>query len=303
MPHPPRADGPLVEAARAKLNLDLLLTGKRANGYHELDSLVVFAEVADRLTLRPAARLAVDCVGPFAADLPPGDGNIVRRAVQRLAAALGTAPGVAVTLDKRLPVASGIGGGSADAAAALRGLARLWGITPDAPVLAETALALGSDVLACLHGRTARMRGIGEQIEFLPPTPPLDLVLLNPGIPLGTPEVFARVRPEQFATRLGLVPERLDAAWLAGSRNDLELPARRLLPEIGAVLAALAATPGCRLARMSGSGPTCFGLFDDAAAAQSAASTLAATHPGWWSMATQAGAESAVNIAPARPRA
>ena len=303
MPHPPPADGPLVEAARAKLNLDLLLTGKRANGYHELDSLVVFAEVADRLTLRPAAGLAVDCVGPFAADLPPGDGNIVRRAASRLAIAIGVAPRVAITLDKRLPVASGIGGGSADAAAALRGLARLWGIAPDAPVLAETALALGSDVLACLHGRTARMRGIGEQIEFLPPTPPLDLVLLNPGIPLGTPEVFALVRPERFATRLGLVPEHLDAAWLAGSRNDLELPARRLLPEIGAVLAALGATPGCRLARMSGSGPTCFGLFDDAAAAQSAASTLAAAHPGWWAMATQAGAESAVNIAPARPRA
>ncbi|MGE3738421.1 MAG: 4-(cytidine 5'-diphospho)-2-C-methyl-D-erythritol kinase [Geminicoccaceae bacterium] len=303
MPSPPPAEPPLVERAPAKLNLDLLLTGRRPNGYHELDSVVVFAELGDRLTLRPHSELLVECTGPFGADLPAGDGNIVRRAALRLAGAVGAAPRVAITLDTRLPVASGIGGGSADAAATLRGLARLWGIAPDAPVLTGTALALGSDVLACLHSRSARMRGIGEQIEFLPPTPPLDLVLLNPGLPLGTPEVFALVRPEQFATRPGPVPERLDAGWLATSRNDLEAPARRLLPAIGAVLAALESTPGCRLARMSGSGPTCFGLFDGAAAARAAAATLAAAHPGWWSAATRAGAESAMDIAPARHRA
>jgi 4-diphosphocytidyl-2-C-methyl-D-erythritol kinase len=303
MPSPPPAEPPLVERAPAKLNLDLLLTGRRANGYHELDSVVVFAEVGDVLTLRPHAELLVECAGPFGADLPAGDGNIVRRAALRLAEAVGAAPGVAITLDKRLPVASGIGGGSADAAAALRGLARLWGIAPDAPVLAETALALGSDVLACLHSRTARMRGIGERIEFLPAMVPLDLVLLNPGLPLGTPEVFALVRPELFASRPGPVPERLDAHWLAGTRNNLESPARRLVPEIAAVLSALAATPGCRLARMSGSGPTCFGLFAGPATAQAAAATLAAAHPGWWSVATRAGAESAMEIAPAPHRA
>lgn len=289
MPSPPPAEPVLVETARAKLNLDLLLTGKRANGYHELDSLVVFAEVGDLLTLRPAPELAVECVGPFATELPSGDGNIVRRAALRLAQAVGVAARVAITLDKRLPVASGIGGGSADAAAALRALARLWRIPPEAPVLKETALALGSDVLACLHGRTARMRGIGELIEFLPPLAPLDLVLLNPGRPLITAEVFAGVRPELFALRPGPLPEAPDLAWLAATRNDLELPARRLMPEIAAVLTALAAVPGCCLARMSGSGPTCFGVFDDAATAVRAEKLLRAAHPGWWSIATRAG--------------
>lgn len=289
MPRRLPAEPPLVETAPAKLNLDLLLTGKRANGYHELDSVVVFAEFGDVLTLRPHTELAIECTGPFAGGLPAGDGNIVRRAALRLAEAVGVSPKVRITLDKRLPVASGIGGGSADAAATLRGLARLWGIAPDAPVLTATALGLGSDVLACLHGRSARMRGTGELIEFLPPLPPLDLALLNPGVPLGTPEVFALVRPEQFASRPGTLPERLDAAWLAATRNDLEPSARHLLPEIAAVLAALVATPGCRLARMSGSGPTCFGLFDDAAAAQAAATILAAAHRSWWSVATRAG--------------
>lgn len=289
MPSPPPAEPPLVEKAPAKLNLDLLLTGRRANGYHELDSVVVFAAVGDLLTLRPHPELLVECTGPFGADLPDGDGNIVRRAALRLAEAVGASPRVAITLDKRLPVASGIGGGSADAAATLRSLARLWGIAPDAPVLAATALGLGSDVLACLHSRTARMRGTGELIEFLPATPLLDLVLLNPGIPLGTPQVFAQVRPELFAPRPGPLPERLDVLWLAATRNDLEPPARRLLPEIGAVLAALTAAPNCRLARMSGSGPTCFGLFADTATAQAAAATLALAHPGWWSLATRAG--------------
>jgi 4-diphosphocytidyl-2-C-methyl-D-erythritol kinase len=290
MPSPPRpAERSIVETARAKLNLDLLLTGRRPNGYHELDSVVVFAEFGDRLTLTPADRLTIECAGPFAADVPTRDGNILHRAVMRLADATRSDPSVTVRLDKHLPVASGIGGGSADAAATLRGLARLWRLPPDAPILHETALALGSDVLACLHSRSARMRGIGERIEFMPGLQPLDLVLLNPRRPLGTAEVFAGVRPELFATRAEILPAKPDLAWLASTRNDLEDPAQRLMPEIRAVLEALVAAPGCRLSRMSGSGPTCFGVFDDGRAAGMAVKMLSVAHPDWWAVATRAG--------------
>ena len=282
MPSPPPAEAGLVEIARAKLNLDLILTGRRPNGYHELDSVVAFADVGDALTFAPAAELRIACSGPFAAALPDGDGNIVRRAALRLAEAAQVPARAAIGLDKRLPVASGIGGGSADAAAALRGLARLWRIPPDAPLLAATALALGSDVLACLGSRSARMRGIGEVIEPLPSLPSFHLVLANPNVALTTPAVFAQVEPSLFGRRAEPIPAAPDLAWLRGGRNDLEVPARRLLPVIDEVLAALAALPGCRLARMSGTGSTCFGLFEQPAAAAAAARELAAAHPGWW---------------------
>ena len=282
MPSPPPAEAGLVEIARAKLNLDLILTGRRPNGYHELDSVVAFADVGDRLSFAAAEDLRIDCAGPFAADLPDGDGNIVRRAALRLAEAAEVPARAAIRLEKRLPVASGIGGGSADAAAALRGLARMWRIPPDAPILARTALALGSDVLACLGSRSARMRGIGEVIEPLPSLPPFHLVLANPNIALSTPAVFALVEPGLFGTRAGPIPATPDLAWLLGGRNDLEVPARRLLPTVDEVLAALADLPGCRLARMSGTGSTCFGVFDDGTAAAQAAGRLARSRPGWW---------------------
>ena len=285
----PPAEAGIVERARAKLNLDLILTGRRPDGYHELDSVVAFADVGDELAFAMADELRVECHGPFAADLPAGAGNIVHRAALRLADAAGIAPRALVRLDKRLPVASGIGGGSADAAATLRGLGRLWGLPADAPLLATAALALGSDVLACLIGRSARMSGIGELIEPLPELPSLHLVLLNPGQPLSTAAVFGRVRPELFGARAQPVPAQPQPDWLAGSRNDLEIPARALMPLIGELLRTLAATPGCRLARMSGSGPTCFGLFDDALTAAQAAAALGATRPGWWAIACEVG--------------
>jgi 4-diphosphocytidyl-2-C-methyl-D-erythritol kinase len=282
MPSRHPAEPGIVERAPAKLNLDLILTGRRPNGYHELDSIVAFANVGDLLSVAPADALQVACTGPFAADLPDGDGNIVYRAALRLAEAVGVPARAAIRLEKRLPVASGIGGGSADAAAALRGLARLWGVPPEAPLLARTALSLGSDVLACLGSRSARMRGIGEVIEPLPSLPRFHLVLANPGAALSTAAVFALVEPGLFGTRADPVPAAPDLAWLRAGRNDLEIPARRLLPAIDGVLAALAGLPGCRLARMSGSGSTCFGVFDDAPAARAAAAMLAAAWPNWW---------------------
>lgn len=286
---PPPAEARIVEQARAKLNLDLILTGRRPDGYHELDSVVAFADVGDELTFAAAGDLRVECHGPFAADLPTGERNLVQRAARRLAEAAGVAPHALVRLDKRLPVASGIGGGSADAAAALRGLARLWGLPRHSSLLAEAALALGSDVLACLGSRSAHMRGIGEVIEALPEMPPLHLVLLNPGQPLSTAAVFAQVRPGLFGERSEPVPALPEPDWLARSRNDLERPARALMPAIGELLATLAAVPGCRLARMSGSGPTCFGRFDDSAAARRAAAYLAAVRPGYWAAACVVG--------------
>jgi 4-diphosphocytidyl-2-C-methyl-D-erythritol kinase len=157
------------------------------------------------------------------------------------------------------------------------------------PVLAEVALSLGSDVLACLRSRPARMRGIGEIVEPLPNARELEVVLANPGRPLATSEVFAAVRPERFGRRENALPAASDWAWLQGSRNDLELPARALMPVIGELLATLAARPGCRLARMSGSGPTCFGLFDHPSEARAAAAEIAAAEPGWWVTACRTG--------------
>jgi 4-diphosphocytidyl-2-C-methyl-D-erythritol kinase len=259
------------------------VTGRRADGYHLLDSLVVFLDLADELTLVPAAALDVRTRGPMAEDLPAGEANIVLRAARALARATGAIQGAAITLDKRLPVAAGIGGGSADAAAALRGLCRLWGVRPAPEALAELALGLGADVPACLDGRPLRMRGVGERLDPLAGLPPLDLVLVNPRRPLATADVFRALRlppgrVEEPSAALDLAP--LDRLW--PSRNDLEAPAQALLPEIGRVLAGLRETPGCRLARMSGSGPTCFGLFADLRAAQAAALELARRHPGWW---------------------
>jgi 4-diphosphocytidyl-2-C-methyl-D-erythritol kinase len=285
----PAAAEPLVrERAPAKLNLDLHVTGRRADGYHLLDSLVVFLDLADELTLTPAASLDLRAQGPMAGDLPAGQGNIVLRAARALARATSVTDGAAITLDKRLPVAAGIGGGSADAAAALRGLCRLWGVRPEPEALAELALGLGADVPACLDGRPLRMCGVGERLDPLADLPPLDLVLVNPRRPLATADVFRTLALPQGG--LEEPPAALDLApldRLPRSRNDLEAPAQARLPEIGRVLAALGETPGCRLARMSGSGPTCFGLFADAPAAQAAALELARRQPGWWVVASR----------------
>jgi 4-diphosphocytidyl-2-C-methyl-D-erythritol kinase len=285
--HPPAAIG---ERAHAKVNLDLLITGRRADGYHQLDSLVVFVELADRLTFQHRRELTLELGGPFAAGLESEGDNLVLRAARALAAHLGRGPGARIVLDKQLPLAAGLGGGSADAAATLRGLGRLWQATLAPGELAAMALRLGADVPVCLASRPVRMRGIGEILEPVPGLPRLDLLLVNPGVPVATAAVFAGLggRVPEAAPGHDRPLDRADlAGWLARRPNHLEAPARRLAPVIDEVLAALGAQPGCRLARLSGSGATCFGLFADPAGAAAAAAAIAAARPGWWVRATR----------------
>jgi len=281
-----------VEAfAPAKINLTLHVTGQRADGYHLLDSLVIFADAGDRLSFAAAEGLHLNVTGPRAQGVPTDARNLVLKAAALFDGAREPGTGAAITLDKHLPAAAGIGGGSSDAAAALRGLARLW----DLPLpTGEAVLALGADVPVCIVPRAVRMRGVGEEIAPAPAMPELGLVLANPGIEVPTPAVFAALARKDNAPMPPL-PGWADAGtlaqWLAGQRNDLEAPARALAPVIDTVLNALAQGPGCLLARMSGSGATCFGLHATRAEAETAARHLAEAFPDWWVKA--AGAYSA----------
>jgi 4-diphosphocytidyl-2-C-methyl-D-erythritol kinase len=271
----------LCEFAPAKVNLFLHLVGKRAGGYHLLDSLVVFADVGDRLSAVPAAGFSLAVEGPFAGALEGASDNLVLRAARLLAEHCGVGPALALTLEKRLPVAGGIGGGSADAAAALRLLGRAWGVAPGE--LERFAGQLGADVPVCLAGVPARMSGIGEKLAAAPALPEFGLVLVNPGVGLSTAEVFGArsgVFSEPADLPLGWTDTAGMTAVLAALRNDLEEPAIRLCPVIGQVLRRIAQLPGCLLARMSGSGSTCFGLFGDAAAARAAVRELSCGD--WW---------------------
>jgi 4-diphosphocytidyl-2-C-methyl-D-erythritol kinase len=282
----------LDELATAKVNLDLWVVGRRADGYHELDSLVVFAPPCDRLRFEAAARLSLEVTGPFAAALAGAPDNLVLRAARALAGQVGRPPAARISLDKRIPVAAGLGGGSADAAATLRGLNRLWRLGLTAADLTRLAAALGADVPVCLAARPTRMRGIGDQLEPVRGLPELALLLVNPRQPVATAAVFAGLaRTAGLPPELGPPPATRDGllAWLRARPNHLEVPARRRLPAIGDVLAALAGQPGCALARVSGSGATCFGLFEDGDALARAASALAAAHPDWWVAPTTAG--------------
>jgi 4-diphosphocytidyl-2-C-methyl-D-erythritol kinase len=274
------ATEPVGEAAPAKLNLCLHVTGRRADGYHLLESLVVFADVADQVRAASAPGLSLTVTGAEGPGLSAGPANLVLRAARTMGVT-----DAALALEKHLPVASGIGGGSADAAAALRALARLTG--KPLPSAVEV-LRLGADVPVCLAGRPARMTGIGEVLAPLPPLPPLWCVLVNPRVAVPTPQVFAALAlrenpPVPDLPASALVSAPAFAAWLdRHSRNDLVPPAREVAPVLAQVQSALAATPDCLLARMSGSGGTHFGLYASEAAATAAGSTLRAAHPGWW---------------------
>lgn len=262
--------------APAKVNLTLHVTGRRADGYHLLDSLVIFADVGDRLRVAPGAGFTV--TGPRAAGVPVDDSNLVLRAARLI-----PDHGLAITLDKHLPAASGIGGGSSDAAATLLALAQATGqALPEAAAI----LGLGADVPVCLQGRPTRMSGIGESLSAVPPLPPVHMVLVNPGIAVATPDVFRRLDSPDNAPMPAQLPDWLDAAdlarWLATQRNDLEAPACDLAPEIARTLAAIAATDDTLIARMSGSGATCFGLYATRAQADAAAAALGDANPEWW---------------------
>lgn len=275
----------VVTEAPAKINLYLHVTGKRADGYHLLDSLIAFADVGDTIEASDADALTLGCDGPFGAALGSEPDNLVLKAARLLAERADVAAQAHLRLTKRLPIASGIGGGSADAAATLHALCDLWGLALPERTMNVLAAKLGADVPICLHGQAAYIGGIGEIIEPAPRLPEAGILLANPGQGLSTPSVFKSFTgPMTAAQRFEGAPKdaRELADMLAARRNDLTDAAIALVPEIATMLNALEKLAGARLARMSGSGATCFALFDDKATAEQAANQLAAEHPGWW---------------------
>ena len=278
----------MLRFAPAKLNLFLHLTGKRTDGYHLLDSLVVFLDVADRLTIAPGDALSLTVNGAFAEAAGDVSQNLVLRAARALQQATGATRGAALHLEKHIPVGAGLGGGSSDAAAALLGLNDHWQLGLDAPALAAIAAPLGADVPMCLAGISARVGGIGEVIAPLAePLPALPLLLAHPRLPLSTPDVYRAVTPADIGDEAALdtaqhiTTTQALAAILASTRNDLTAPACRVQPAVAHVLAALAA-PSPTLVRMSGSGACCFALYPHAAERDAAVAGLQASHPEWW---------------------
>lgn len=285
---------PLIEVARAKVNLTLRVHGRRTDGYHDIESLVAFADCADTLTLALAPDLQLTTTGPRAQDCGEGADNLVIRAAFALGERIKGLKAGHFTLEKHLPVAAGIGGGSADAAAALRLLARANGIDADDPRVVDVARETGADIPVCLASRACTMTGVGEQLSFLT-LPKLPCVMVNPCVAVATKDVFAALgllHGELLAGPVDVVqsrdwpgPEAAFDEWLhaiSESTNDLEPPAIKVEPIVGDVLAALRATSGIGLARMSGSGATCFGIFKNADDAGQAAKTIAQANPGWW---------------------
>lgn len=266
----------MEETGFAKINLALHVRGREPDGFHRIETIFAFCEDGDRLRVEPDDRIGLRVAGPFAAALGCGEDNLVLRAARALAEQCGVDRGAAITLEKNLPVAAGLGGGSADAGAALRLLPRFWGVTPGPEDLHAIAVGLGADVPACLASRTARGDGRGDRLasweeEDVSGTP---VLLVNPNVPLSTGAVF----------RAWDGVDRGPLTGLEGSRNDLEAPAIDLVPVVAEALAALA---DAELARMSGSGATCYGLYGTAAARDSAAARIRASHPGWWTLATR----------------
>jgi len=284
----------LVEDGRAKVNLTLRVVGRRVDGYHDLESVVAFADCADRLTLDPKPELSLKTTGPLAEACGELSDNLVLKAAQLLAERVPDLKVGAFILDKVLPVAAGIGGGSADAAAALRLLARLNGLAPDDPRLIEVALETGADVPVCLASRACDMAGVGETLVALN-VPRLPCVMVNPRVPVATRDVFAALGLRNGELLVGAtdvieapawpdegasLSEWVEALSLVG--NDLEEPATRIQPAIGEVLSVLGASAGVRLARMSGSGATCFAIFASAPDARAASQKIMLDRPQWW---------------------
>lgn len=274
--------------APAKINLFLHVGAADADGYHPLASLVAFADIGDRVSVQPAERLSLEVEGPFAPTLAGDNDNLILRALRCLGQATGKGPpALKVVLDKQLPIAAGLGGGSSDAGAALRLSGQALGLGPDDPALETAAAVVGADGPMCLHARPAWAEGRGDWLTIEPRLPDLPIVLVNPGVPSPTGPVYRAydAGPVRSADR----PAPPDdwsphgmAAWLSRQRNDLEAPALSLAPAIGEALAAVAASQGVLLTRMSGSGATVFGLYADDAAARAAGEALAAHRPEWW---------------------
>ena len=284
----------LIEEARAKVNLTLRVVGRRVDGYHDLESLVAFADCADRLSLVPGPGLDLTTIGPLASACGETADNLVLKAARLLGERVPDLKAGSFTLDKVLPVAAGIGGGSADAAAALRLLAKLNGLALDDNRLVEVALLTGADVPVCLASRPCDMTGVGENLLPLS-LPKMPCVMVNPRVAVATKEVFSALGLRNGELLVGTsdilqAPEWPEAGasvedWveaLAESSNDLEAPAMRIQPVITEVIAALNAANGAWLARMSGSGATCFAIFENTAEAQRAAQKIQLDHPQWW---------------------
>jgi len=283
----------LAVLAPAKINLFLHVGEKLSEKYHALESLVVFAEVGDRLEFAHADDLTLKLDGPFASQTPRGDDNLVLKAVRLLGSLYPKQQGGAtIKIEKSLPVAAGLGGGSADAAAALRALNLFWQLDCPEAQLLEIAAKIGSDVPACLLSRPCWMAGRGERVTRMPALPPVSALLVNPGVMLSTAEVFGALNARTGPGAIGPPAKSLQSLWdlvgyLEDAGNDLEAPACRLRPVIDEVLDALSQEPGCVLAQMSGSGATCFGLFDAKQFAIGAAERIAQEHPHWWVKATR----------------
>lgn len=279
---------PVRLLAPAKVNLFLHVGPVAADGYHPLASLVAFADIGDAVAVEPAGRLSLTVTGPFAGGLNDGGDNLILQALRALGQATGAGdPLVAVTLDKQLPIAAGLGGGSSDAGAALKAARDSLGLTLDDAALADIAASVGADGPMCLHARAAWAEGRGDRLTFEPNLPPLHAILVNPGVPSPTGAVYRALdagRPGT-ADRPGPPGDWRPSSvidWLSARRNDLEGPAVALQPVIGETLSEAARLPGVRLVRMSGSGATVFALFDTADQAAAAARSLMAARPGWW---------------------
>lgn len=287
-----KPDKPLRIFAPAKVNLYLHITGKRGNGYHELDSLVSFTDIGDTIHIENSDQLSFSTCGPFgqafsASDIEtlPHSPNLVIRAVWALARLADINPSVKIRLEKNLPLASGIGGGSADAAATIWGLCEFWNLPRNLPGLKDALVELGADVPVCYTCETARISGIGEIIEPCPELPEIPIVLVNPAKPCPTKDVF-RIYSGAYRKQILLPRQHNDITgfidFLNAQSNDLENAARKIVPEIGNALNALSSDEDCLLARLSGSGATCFGLFETPTQAQNAARKIAADNPDWW---------------------
>lgn len=284
----------MEELASAKINLSLRVLGRRADNYHELESLVVFASCGDRLVAEEGTGLTLDVTGRYGAFVGEQKDNLVYRAAVVLREKLGTEQGALLRLEKNLPVASGIGGGSADAAACLRALLKLWKAELSREELAALALALGADVPVCLDGDPVMMRGVGELLQPVRNLPSFHLLLVNSGVAVSTAQVFRTLaapplgkESAQSSPPEGSLSELVE--WLEENPNDLEAPAMKVAPEIKTVIALISDMEGCLLARMSGSGATCFGIFGDGGKAQQAANALTRTNPQWWVAVSKCG--------------
>ena len=280
-----QTNGSIIITAPAKLNLYLHIISRRQDGFHNLDSLVAFASISDYVEALPDVDLKLIITGPFAGELGPIEGNLVLRAAQALQKIGRVYNGAKLILTKNLPVAAGMGGGSSNAAATLRALVRLWDLECSHEELNSIALTLGADVPICLYGRAAFVSGIGERIRPAPVLPSANLVIINPRIRISTPAVF-KARQGRFS-RPVREPVRFDsienlANQLAQNCNDLTQPAILIEPAIKAVLAALESASDCLLSRMSGSGGSCFGVFEKECQAAKAAADIAKQHPEWW---------------------